>query len=311
MSVIREVGSFYAGGRLHRRDGFPVSEVDLASTLAGFRYDPNGTFAVESCYVQYFLPSLEKGDPVVLIHGGALTGAMWESTPAGNKGWVQLLLERGHPVYVIDGVERGRAGFVPFQDVWPDQPMLRSAEEAWGLYRIGAYADYAVRRSYPGQKFPVDFFDQFLRFTVPRWLSTPEAAYQAYREALRRIGPAILFVHSSGGVNGPRLARDEPELVRAVVGIEPSTFHPADAFAHPVPILNIMGDFLDSSDFWARLDGTIREQTELQRAAGASAEYLRLKDFSLPGHSHMYMMDDGNDKVLDLVLALVSEHLHR
>ena len=48
---------------------------------------------------------------VVFMHGGGLSGSMWETTPDGRPGWSRLFLEAGHPVYVIDGVERGRAGW--------------------------------------------------------------------------------------------------------------------------------------------------------------------------------------------------------
>lgn len=302
MAHISEVGSFYAGGQLHTRTGFDVETHDLGTTLTGFRYDPNGTYAVESCYVQYFLPAQVKGLPIVLIHGGALTGAMWETTPCGRKGWVQLLLERGRPVYVIDGVERGRAGFIPFSDVWPDEPILRSAEETWWLYRFGNPEDFARRKLYEGHKFPIDAFEQLLRLAVPRWRSTTEAAKAAYREALRKIGPAIIFAHSSGGVFGLNLAQNEPELVRAVVGIEPSTFPDGGQYPAGLPFVTFMGDFLDRTEFWRNLMPVIEKQIADSAEAGANAACIHLSDLGLPGHSHMYMMDEGNEQVLDAIL---------
>lgn len=305
MSVISEVGSFYAGGRLHTRTGFDVETHDLGSTLAGFRYDPNGTYAVESCYVQYFLPGKVSGLPVVLIHGGALTGAMWETTPTGGKGWVQMLLERGRPVYVIDGVERGRAGFTPFRDVWPDEPILRSAEETWWLYRLGAPENFADRISYEEQKFPVAGFEPLLRLAVPRWRSTTAAASMAYREALRRIGPAVVLAHSSGGVFGLDLAQNEPDLVRAVVGIEPSTFPEGGQYPKGLPFLTFMGDFLDRTAFWRDLVPVLERRVARCAQAGAATEFIHLRDLGFPGHSHMYMMDESNEPLLDAILDRV------
>lgn len=305
MSVISEVGSFYAGGRLHQRSGFDIETHDLGKTLTGFRYDPNGTYAVESCYVQYFLPTQLKGLPVVLIHGGALTGAMWETTPCGRKGWVQMLLERGHPVYVIDGVERGRAGFTPFRDVWPDEPILRSAEETWWLYRLGDPDDFGRRRPYEGQKFPLAGFEQLLRLAVPRWRSTTNAAMAAYREALKKIGPAIIFAHSSGGIFGLDLAQNLPELVRAVVGVEPSTFPEGGRYQNGLPFVTFMGDYLDRTEFWRGLMPVLKQQIAAIGQAGANAQCIYLRDLGLPGHSHMYMMDDGNEHVLEAILGEV------
>lgn len=303
------MGSFFAGGRVVERRGHPVELRSMGATLRDFPYEPNGTYLVDRCYVQYFVPGEVTGLPVVLIHGGALTGAMWETTPDGRPGWVQLLLEAGRPVYVIDGVERGRAGFVPFGDIWPEEPMWRSAEEAWMLYRLGDPEGFPARAGFEGQRFPLDRIDALMGHTVPRWVGTVEAAHAAYREALRRIGPCVVFAHSSGGEFGLRLAQAEPELVRAVVGVEPSTFPQDGRYAEGLPFIVVMGDFLDSLPFWRELMPKLRGNLDLARAAGASVSYHELADLGLPGHSHMYMMDQGNDRVLTAVLTLLDEAL--
>ena len=47
--------------------------------------------------------------PLLLIHGGGLTGVTWETKPDGQPGWQMFFLKAGHDVYVGDGMERGRA----------------------------------------------------------------------------------------------------------------------------------------------------------------------------------------------------------
>ena len=82
------------------------------------KLDPNGQYMVEQMYVQYFLPKNKKGKlPLLLWHGGGLTGVTYESTPDGREGWTNFFIRKGWDTYVSDAVERGRSGLSP--DVWP------------------------------------------------------------------------------------------------------------------------------------------------------------------------------------------------
>jgi len=306
--VLDRMGSFYAGGRRLHREGLPIQHIQVAPTLPDFAYDPNGTFGIEHCYVQYFVPADAVGLPWLLIHGGALTGALWETTPDGRPGWIEQLLRQRRAVYVADGMERGRSGFCALDGVWDGKPIMRSEEEAWWLFRFGMEADYAQRRPFPGQKFPVDALDGLLRQCVPRWTTTETLAAAAYREAVRKIGPCVVVTHSSGGHFGFDLAFSEPDLVRCVVSLEPSTF------AETVPssldgqsFLTVMGDYLDRWQFWIDLDSRIQDWNRRLAGAGADARYLRLADVGLPGYSHMPMMDRDNDLPLAVIQQWVDE----
>jgi pimeloyl-ACP methyl ester carboxylesterase len=61
-------------------------------------------------YVEYFIPkTLSHPYPIVMIHGGSQTGTNFTGTPDGREGWAQYFVRRGHAVYVVDQVARGRA----------------------------------------------------------------------------------------------------------------------------------------------------------------------------------------------------------
>ncbi len=124
-----------------------------------FRVDPNGDFEVEAMYVQFVRLRQPRGRvPILFWHGGGLTGVTWETTPDGRPGWQQRFLEAGFDVYVSDAVERGRAGWARFPEVWPTEPFFRAKAEGWELFRLGPANSYrstpAERTAHPGQQFP-------------------------------------------------------------------------------------------------------------------------------------------------------------
>ncbi len=305
--TLADFGSFYAGGRPVRVAGLPQREIAFTKS-ASLAYDPNGLYHFEQAYVQYFIPArLAHPLPIVLLHGGGMTGAMWEQTPDGRAGWMQHFLRQGHAVYVVDNVERGRAGWAPFEQVWPEAPIMRTAEESWSLFRLGRAEDFGMRRPFAGQRFPVGAFDDFIRHAVPRWLSNNEAALHGFCAALDRIGPCVVVAHSHGGEVAYRALHARPDLVRGVIGIEPSGYS-ADVTAAAVankPFLFVYGDYLDATPLWQRLCASGRDYAESLARHGARVDTWRLADMGIAGNSHMPMMDDNSDDIATRIGAWI------
>src|SRR4051794_4690020 len=86
--TLDDFGSFTVGGRFVTVDGPDVQHVRLSTDLPAYRVDSTGRYHVEQSYVQYFVPQHASGAPVVLVHGGGLTGSCWETTPDGRPGWL-------------------------------------------------------------------------------------------------------------------------------------------------------------------------------------------------------------------------------
>lgn len=51
--------------------------------------------------------------PLLMIPGGAATGASYRMTPDGRRGWADYFQERGHTVYTTDWPGQGRGGYIP------------------------------------------------------------------------------------------------------------------------------------------------------------------------------------------------------
>ncbi len=297
---LADFGAYTIGGRAVAVTGQATREINFTPT-ATFTYDPNGTFRIEHLYVQYFTPARRNtAPPVILLHGGGLTGNTWETTPDGRPGWLHGLLARGYEVHVVDGVERGRAGWCALEGVWTDTPIQRSLEEAWTLFRFGDAAAFTARQSFPGQRFPVSALDAFARTFVPRWTSTGPAASSAFTALLERFETAIIICHSQGGQFAFEAASRCPDRVRALCAIEPSGFTDEPAALAGIPVLFVNGDYLDCDGRWQQMAA---RWSAWAAALGAPAGAARVATLSLPdegisGNSHMVMMDDNSDDVL-------------
>ena len=173
---LREMGSFHVGGRVIEITGQPIKEVVFTPGGVPAKVDPNGKYQVEQMYVQYFLPQNRKGRlPLLLWHGGGLTGVTYETKPDGGDGWLTYFIRKGWDSYISDAVKRGRSGWT---STFKGEAVALPQGDPWERFRIGPAgswnADKSKRATYPGTQFPVDAYDQFMKQGVPRWLSTDD-----------------------------------------------------------------------------------------------------------------------------------------
>ena len=302
---LESISSRFVGGRSLALTGQPVEEVTLSSALPGYRHDGNDVYAIEQAYVQRFVPADRVQDtPVLLVHGGGMTGACWESTPDGRPGWLTAFLRAGLPVDVLDNVERGRAGWCAAPGVWPGKPIMRGEREMWEVFRVGPPEGYERRIPFPGSQFPVGALPAMLRQGVPRWPGNAALAERSLREVVTELGPCVLVGHSQGGGLCARVAHQRPDLVRQLVLIEPHGLPdgPAVPAGYP-PQLTVIGDFTGLSPLWADLTADMRRHTARLRAAGLRADVLDLPAAGIEGNSHNPMMDLNSDLVAEQVLA--------
>ncbi|WP_421853213.1 hypothetical protein [Oricola sp.] len=304
--TLRDFGSYTVGGRIARvTEGHP-QQIAVTREVS-YDYDPRGDFVVEHAYVQYFIPGhRNKAPAVVLVHGGGMSGSVWERTPDGRRGWLHMLLDRGYEVHVIDNVERGRAGFAP--GLWSGAPITRSLQEAWRLFRIGSDAGFATRSAFAGQRFPHETLEQLARTFVPRWLSTTGLQAAALAALLHRLGGAVLVCHSQGAeVAFAAIAEGGP--VRALLAIEPSAGPQKIADLQAIPTALVAGDFLNIDPMWAARLTAWRALCADLAATGGHADFLPSGGALKAGHSHLPMHDRGHDMVLAAGLEALSHRL--
>jgi len=312
--VLRDMGSFHVGGRVVEVHGKQVREMVRVTGGPSAKFDPNGQYQVEQMYVQYFLPRDRKGTlPLLMWHGGGLTGVTWETTPDGREGWLNMFVRKGFDVYVSDAVERGRAGFAS-DDVWPGERIFLTYADPFERFRIGAGAgswdpDPGKRKLMPGVQFPVDAYANFMKQTVPRWLDTDDAVIAAYTALVDRVCPCVLLTHSQGGSFGFRVAQTRADKIKAIVAVESAgAGDPARVEAlKNVPVLMMFGDNVDLHPRWVAYRKLDLDYASAVRAAGGSVDVVELPDLGIRGNSHMVMMDKNNDAVADVIARWLAD----
>jgi hypothetical protein len=150
--VLKDHGSFFVGGEVKQAE-----PGDLGAGRAA------GQYVANQMYVQYMIP--QGGGqkmPVVMVHGGGLSGKSYETTPDGRMGWADYFVRQGHAVYLPDQISRARSGFDPtvFNKVRDGRlpntalPSINrtSMELGWDVFRFGP--TFPV--PFPDEQFPVE-----------------------------------------------------------------------------------------------------------------------------------------------------------
>ncbi len=290
--ALRDMGSFHVGGREVTLSGKPVKEVVFTPGGVPAKVDPNGTYLVESMYVQYFLPANRRGTlPLLMWHGGGLTGVTYETTPDGRDGWLNWFVKKGWDVYNSDAVERGRAGFAMYPDIFKTEPLFLPKDEPFGRFRM------------KGSQFPVDSYDNFVRQVVPRWTSTDEAIIAAYTALVDKVCPCVVLFHSQAGQFGFKVAQARPDKVKALIAVEPAGQGDAAraAVLKDIPTLFVYGDGIETDPRWPTIRRNGVAFGEAMTKAGGKVEVVDLPKAGIRGNSHMLMMDRNNAEVAALI----------
>ncbi len=298
--ALRDMGSFHIGGRQVEVSGQPVREVLFTPGGVPAKVDPNGTYQVEQMYAQYFLVQNRKGKlPLLLWHGGGLTGVTYETKPDGNPGWLNYFLRHGWDTYISDAMERGRSGWT---DKFKGEPIFLPLGDPWERFRLGPIgswnAEKAKRATYPGVQFPLDSYEQFMKQGVPRWTTTDDAIVAAYIELVDKVCPCVVLVHSQAGSFGFKVAEARPDKIKALVAVEPSaTGNSNKAGMLKMPIVVIYGDNAKDHPRWGKIRQNVHDYAALIKGAGGTIETIDLPDIGIKGNTHMMMMDKNSDEI--------------
>jgi pimeloyl-ACP methyl ester carboxylesterase len=183
---------------------------------------------VGQLYAEYQIPEHQTHPyPVVMIHGGQQSGTNFTGTPDGREGWAQYFLRRGYAVYVVDQPGRGRAAYNEKAYGGLTYPSKDFTEQRFAApERFKLWPQAHLHNQFPGTGYPGDpSFDAFFQSEEPsiKDFALQQTLMQAAGAALLdKIGPSIILVHSQSGAFAWPIAQARPNLVRAILALEPS-----------------------------------------------------------------------------------------
>ncbi len=196
----------------------------------GGKIDPSlpGSPMVGQMYAEFWIPqTLQSPYPIVMIHGGSQTGTNFTGTPDGREGWAQYFLRRGHAVYVVDQVARGRsAHWSQSQGPVAEANLKRTEQRFTAPECFNLWPQAMLHTQWPGAGQAGDaVFDQFYATQFPSLVSfqkQQEINRDAAVALLDKIGPAVLLTHSQSGAFSWPISDARPNLVKAMIAVEPN-----------------------------------------------------------------------------------------
>jgi pimeloyl-ACP methyl ester carboxylesterase len=181
-----------------------------------------GTVQIGQMFVRWEAPAAERyTHPLVLIHGGGGQGTEWDYTLSGKPGWSRMLVEDGFAVYVVDRVGHGRSRSHPALLGALGPPV--TYETAERVFFPDERAE--VQTQWPYQTRPGS--PEVDRLVAGMGPALSDMAYgqrvdcERLCALLDLIGPSCLVTHSAGGPVGWLVADRRPDLVKAIVAVEP------------------------------------------------------------------------------------------
>lgn len=188
----------------------------------------DGQIMVGQMFVQYQIPQVRKQKyPIIMWHGGGQTGTNFLGTPDGRPGWADYFLRQGYAVYVVDQPARARSGY--FTDTYGPtrRPNAKAMSERFTAPELAnMYPQSKFHTQWPGKGVPGDpIFDQFFASQVEDMQNLTmleDLNRNAGAALLDKIGPSIVLTHSQSGPFGWGVADLRPNLVKAVLAIEPN-----------------------------------------------------------------------------------------
>ena len=320
--ILKARGSFFIGGE----------KVQQTVTELG-SLGPDDEITVNQMYVEYMVPQGAKKVPVVMLHGGTLSGKTYDTTPDGRMGWYEYFVRQGHPVYIPDQVGRARSGFnqavfsnVRAGNTLPQaQPsVLRLGDKfgAWTNFRFGP----APGVPFPDTQFPVEAADQFSKQGVPdlnAGLPSPNPTFKALSDLSLQLNGAVLMGHSQGARQPTPAALIDPRRFKGLILIEPGNCtRPTGSVLTDeeisklatLPILVIFGDHLDPptglpTPTWRVNYNDCQNFITRVKNAGGNIHMLHPPNLGIFGNTHMIMQDKNNLQIADLIMEWIDRNV--
>ena len=288
-----------------------------------------------SVYFETFAPAAATvRATIVMVHGGAHSGACYQRTADGRRGWAYLFAERGYRSVVPDWPGTGRSGYIPLDQLNGATVM----EELGALIRsLGApviLLTHSMSGCYGWRLLELhgDIIDRLVAFAPGPPRQHPEDRAGLCGNRPRDRDRSI----RSARAHRQECAGDSHSRFRGAQAHRCEPIFPARAdrpgyaaSLHPIPpnillerqnlhgrqvrvsdpsklagkrVLVITGT--DDLDHAREVDGAI---VTWLNGNGAKADFCFLGDRGIVGNGHMLMLEDNSDEIAGIILDWLEE----
>jgi pimeloyl-ACP methyl ester carboxylesterase len=286
---------------------------------------PSGT-SVYGTHVEWQSPPTVRGN-LVLVHGGGGQALDMLATPDGRPGWSTVFLRDRFAVYTVDRPGLGRSPFHP--DIYGTYGPPATYESFVATFAAPSPPGLPPHTQWPGSG---DRSDPALAAFLAGQEPFPPDAVRAHEDMragaaglLDRIGPSVLLTHSFGGGFGWLALSERPDLVKALVAVEPAgppfVDHPVlGSFRYglaPVPLAFGPGPgdrklggvpVAVVSAECSGFEPSCRATAEYLRSCGAAVDEIRLGELGIHGNGHAMMLERNNAEVAAVITDWIVKH---
>jgi len=109
--------------------------------------------------------------------------------------------------------------------------------------------------------------------------------------------------HSQAGAFGFKVAEARPDLVKALIAIEPAVAGDGALAGRlkNIPTLMVYGDYIERDSRWPHMHRLGLAYAGSLRAASGIVDVVNLPEAGIKGNSHMLMMDRNNAEIAGLI----------
>jgi len=292
------------------------------------------TAGLVSVYYERFDPVAATGKlPVVMVHGGAHSGACYLRTARGQPGWAYDFVAAGYPVIVPDWPGIGRSGHVPIEKLTGEvvveglggllcglgQPVILMVHSMAGAYgwRLAELHPDLVRAvlgitpSQPGNIQPVtpvvSETDELVEIeTFGRRLAIDKTRLNfpsAETVSGKYVGESRFFPREALADYRASLLGLPPRIMaqrRNIAGTQVRIENPARLAGLPALVVTGTADL----DHPREVDEAIAIWLNAQ---GASADFCFLGDLGIVGNGHMLMIEDNSAAIAAILVRWLRE----
>jgi pimeloyl-ACP methyl ester carboxylesterase len=270
--------------------------------------------------------------PVVMICGGAHTGACYLATADGRPGWAHVFAQAGHTVVLPDWPGVGRSGFIAFDTITGDMVvdglgqviaslgrpaivMTHSMSGAYGWKLIEKYGQHIDRLIgvAPGSPGNIQTVSEIVSengdtvvvkssVTLTINLKQPVVSDRNFVD-VKLVGKSTQFPRDFIGRYTSSLVPIPPRLLYERRNIRGSQLKIGDFENYRGRRILVLTGTADADHPRALDEGIVT----FLNANGAKADYVYLGDRGITGNGHMMMMENNSDAIAALLLSWLGQ----